>query len=1190
MALPPPTDDQTFPPIAIIGRGCVLPGASSPDELWSRIIAGEDLLSTAPEGMWRIPSASVLCSPAAPSVDRTWSSRGGYVQGFAERFDPTGFALPADELRGLDPLVHWVLHSAREALRSAGITPTASLRAGAVFGNLSYPTSGLTQYAELVWTGKPPAGEEPPDPRNRFMSGLPAHLLAQALELSAGAFALDAACASSLYALKLACDALHDGRADLMLAGGVNHADDLFIHVGFCALGALSRTGQSRPFHRDADGLMPAEGAGFVLLRRLPDAIAAGDRILGVIRGIGLSNDGRGSGLLAPSEVGQAQAMRSAYQQSGLSPSDISLVECHATGTPVGDAVELRSMREVFGPATGAALAIGSLKSNLGHLTTAAGVAGLLKVLGAIEHGTLPPMRHTEAPLPELGDSPFRLISKPEPWSAQKPRRAAVSAFGFGGNNAHLIVEEFVPDTVQSGSQLAVQIPAPKLSQEPLAIVGLAAQVGTGQGLADFARALFGGQVLIGSGPDGSPGAAAQQVRLALAGLRFPPQDLGKSQPQQLMMMRAVQDAVQDAGALPLARTSILVGMQCDAEIARYTLRLRLSGRAGELDAACGPLDAAGVVGAMPNIVANRLNSLLDLLGPSFTVSAEELSGIVALRLAARALRAGEVDACVVGAVDLSCEPVHGAAAAALLPAEHHVPGDAAVAVVLKRLSDAQRDGNPIYALLPGELPVADPGLWFGDVKGAVPLAAQFGHAHAASGLLQVVAAALACQARALPGGPQRPATPWLRDGGLRTAQVTVQALGGAGETLWVTEAPTTPPRVLSVDPSPRLRVYAGADRDAVRTALLAGKESEEGPVRVALLTPTADFAEQRDYAVRLLAGEADGSARAQQATGVYFRERPIGGELAFVFTMAASAYPAMGRELLLSLPQLADGAQARFPALRAMAERIYRPPTTGDNAVDLMAQLESYSFLCQIHVELTRQVLRLSPQAVIGLCTGESSSLFALGVWRDMAEMFAEIGTSGLYTKELGGELAAVRRAWRKAGQDVEVAWTSWRILLPVTSVIEASQAEPLSYVALIHSPNDCVLSGHPAACARVLRRLGPEAGRRSREIDGAMAIPLSRGRRVCRPVAGDSPPQGVAGSRRALLHPRHLRRVRAGLGKCGPGDPRAGDAHGGLPAAHRSRLAGRRAGVHRARPARTMYRLDRPDPRRPRAPGGEP
>src|SRR2546423_12867725 len=169
------------------------------------------------------------------------------------------------------------------------------------------------------------------------MSGLPAHLAAEALGLGAGALALDAACASSLYGIKLACDRLHDRTADLMVAGAVSCADDLFIHIGFSALSALSRTGRSRPFHREADGLVPAEGAAFVALMRLADALTTDRPILGVIRGVGLSNDGRGAGLLAPSVEGQERAMRHAYELAGLPPGTVSLLECHATGTPVGD-------------------------------------------------------------------------------------------------------------------------------------------------------------------------------------------------------------------------------------------------------------------------------------------------------------------------------------------------------------------------------------------------------------------------------------------------------------------------------------------------------------------------------------------------------------------------------------------------------------------------------------------------------------------------------------------------------------------------------------------------------------------------------------------------------------------------------------------------------------------------------------
>ena len=229
------------------------------------------------------------------------------MRGFDEAFDPRGFLLDAGELDGLDPLYLWVIEAARQAVESAGWRAgEIPGSAGVVLGNLSYTTKTMTDLAEKVWRG----AEHEIDWRNRFMSGLPAHLISNALGLTGGAAALDAACASSLYAIKLACDRLHDHNADVMLAGGVNGASDLLLHVGFSALQALSRSGRSRPFHRGADGLVPAEGAAILALRRLEDAIADHNTILGVIRGVGLSNDGRGSGLLVPSQEGQERSMR----------------------------------------------------------------------------------------------------------------------------------------------------------------------------------------------------------------------------------------------------------------------------------------------------------------------------------------------------------------------------------------------------------------------------------------------------------------------------------------------------------------------------------------------------------------------------------------------------------------------------------------------------------------------------------------------------------------------------------------------------------------------------------------------------------------------------------------------------------------------------------------------------------------
>ena len=273
------------------------------------------------------------------------------------------------------------------------------------------------------------------------------------------------------YAMKLACDRLHDGSVDAMLAGAVNRADDLFIHVGFTALNALSPSGRSRPFQRDADGLVPAEGAALVLLKRLPDAVRDDDQILGVIRSIGLSNDGRGAGMLAPSEEGQKRALRLAYEAAGLRPMDISLIECHGTGTPVGDGVELRSTGAIYDGLRD--VPIGSIKSNLGHLITVAGAAGLLKVLSALEARTRPPTIGTDAPLLELEGSPFRLLTKAEPWEASPPRRAALSAFGFGGNNAHVIVEEWCEGAEPIASVASTRVPAAAEATPTIAIVGV---------------------------------------------------------------------------------------------------------------------------------------------------------------------------------------------------------------------------------------------------------------------------------------------------------------------------------------------------------------------------------------------------------------------------------------------------------------------------------------------------------------------------------------------------------------------------------------------------------------------------------------------------------------------------------------------------------------------------------------------
>ncbi len=764
---------MTFEPIAIVGQGCVLPGGLSPDELWKTVHDGRDALSSPRPDYWGVSPAHILCDRQdAPYLDHAWSDRGGYVDGFDEVFDPRGLLLDGARLDGLDPLYLWAVEAARQAVDSAGWRAgEVPGSAGIILGNLSYPTKAMTDLAEKVWRGD----DQGADWRNRFMSGLPAHLVANALGLTAGAAALDAACASSLYAIKLACDRLHDHTADVMLAGGVNGAGNLLLHVGFSALQALSRSGRSRPFHRDADGLVPAEGAAVLALRRLDDAIADRNTILGVIRGVGLSNDGRGRGVLVPSQQGQERAMRLAYEVAGIEPQDISLIECHATGTSRGDLTELMSMTTIFAGMDD--IPIGSLKSNLGHSITASGAAAAIKVLAAMRAGVRPPTLHADDPLPYLAGSPFRLLTEAEPWTCSGPRRAAINNFGFGGNNAHLLLEEWV-EPAATRRPRAPRPTAGAHTDDDVAIVGLSLLVGDGHDTASVAEGLRASRPIPGAGGD-TAGARMREIVLDLTQTRFPPIDLKYAQPQQLALLAAAIDIGELIKSLPPDRTSVLVGMGCDPEVTRFGVRWRLADEIDDPEQLAAARDGvvhgwtpAGVVGAMPNIVANRLNSQFDLRGPSFTVSREQLSGTTALHLAARQLRCGEVDAAVVGAVDLSCEPVHEAAARALLGPEEQIPGDAAVVVVLKRAEDARRDGDTVLATLPADQQPRGDCLHLGTAPDAFDVSPLLGHAHAASGLLHVAAGTLYGLLGARPDG-----TPWTAQ--QRAVVIALDALGG---------------------------------------------------------------------------------------------------------------------------------------------------------------------------------------------------------------------------------------------------------------------------------------------------------------------------------------------------------------------------------------------------------------------------
>ncbi len=729
-------------PVAIVGFSGVFPGGRTLADFWGNIERGVDTSRPVPPGRWVLHPQKIGGSGSI-APDRVYTDRGCFIDEF--QLDPAGLHLPAGWLKDLDPSFQLLLEAGRGALASARGKRAEGHRTGIVLGNIALPTtasSALGRHvlepllnrgseAEKVAPGVPEAFS-----LNRYVVGMPAGVLALALGLGGGTSTVDAACASSLYALKLACDELVAGRADAMLAGGLSRPDSLYTQMGFCQLRALSRTGRCAPFDVEASGLIVGEGAGVLVLKRLADALRDGDDIHAVIRGIGLSNDLDGN-LLSPDSEGQLRALHQAYRQAGWSPDQVDLIECHATGTPVGDAVEFESLLKLWqgGCWQAGQCVLGAVKANVGHLLTAAGSASLIKVLLALRNHTLPPtanFRRAADKIP-LAGSPFRVLQQSEPWNRREkgtPRRAAVNGFGFGGVNAHVLIEEWM------GQPLPRRQKTHRAgSPAPVAIVGMAASVGSWTDLRSFQERVLGGgrevspsershwrglpaeelRRLLGVDPL-FPGFYCQDIDIPVNRYRIPPKELEELLPQQALMLESARSALLDARSADTdpARTGVIVGLGLDLRTTDFHLRWQTLAEA-KAPLQDLPLTADRTMGALAGIVASRIAKEFHFGGPSFTVCSEDCSGVRALEIAVRALQNGELDRAVAGAVDLTGDLRTLWATDALQPysrqgcarpfdanADGPVPGEGSVALVLKRLDDARRDGDRIYAIIRG--------------------------------------------------------------------------------------------------------------------------------------------------------------------------------------------------------------------------------------------------------------------------------------------------------------------------------------------------------------------------------------------------------------------------------------------------------------------------------------------------------
>lgn len=472
--------------IAIVGMSCLFPGAQNLDAYWCNILGKVDATSDPPAEAW---DPEIHYDPNSSETDRVYCKRGGYLGPLAY-FDPLAHGIPPLAVGG-EPDQWLALQLARDALADAGygeLEEQVRLRTAIVLGKGTYLNTGnlsmvqhglvISQTLEILKNLHPEYTEaELETIRQEFKQALPpvgpetvpglipnviVGRIANRLDLMGPTYTVDAACASSLIAVQLAMQDLLNGKCDLALVGGSQVSTPVPILNVFCQLGALSRREQIRPFDKDADGTLLGEGIGMVVLKRLADAERNGDRIYAVVKGVGVASDGRGVSVMAPRVEGEVLALRRAYEEAAVSPETVGLVEAHGTGTPLGDVVEVKALTSVFGERQGGLprRALGSVKSMISHTMPAAGIAGMIKTALALYHKVLPPTLHCENPNPklELEKSSFYINTDTRPWihGADSPRRAGVNAFGFGGINAHVVLEEY---RGPSTSALATHLP-----------------------------------------------------------------------------------------------------------------------------------------------------------------------------------------------------------------------------------------------------------------------------------------------------------------------------------------------------------------------------------------------------------------------------------------------------------------------------------------------------------------------------------------------------------------------------------------------------------------------------------------------------------------------------------------------------------------------------------------------------------
>lgn len=800
-----------FAPVAVLGYGCVFPPDSyDAQAYWRNLLSGRSGITTPPPQRW---DWRAYYSEDHTAEEKTYCKFGGFVTDY--RFPAEQLGVQPEAISDLNRTQLMVLDTTLQAIKSAGYTArqlagtNVALFVGNMLGDELMVDTAIAAKAREAFhhiaqdesfRALPPPQQAAiekgffdkvharfPDPdrvaaANIFQAEL-AKAASRILDLPAPALVIDAACAAGLAVIDVAVRYLQDHTHTMVVASGALGNMSVTGNVSFAKIGGLSATG-STPLDASANGLIPGEGTGTLLLKRLDEAIRDGDHIAGFISGIATRSDGKGKAIYAPSSQGQVSAMRRALQLAHVQPEELDHIETHATATPVGDATEVTSLKQLFEgrPTPAQKITLGSVKAQTGHTFSAAGMANVIKILLAFENGTLPPTHNFTSPQPQmrLEESPFRVPTSPEPWPCVegRPRRVLSNAFGFGGVNSSICLEQYVP--ARHRQITPATTPRRTRRMMPLAVTGVGCVTPFAAGFAqvDPNRAVDAGvsgfpndRWLPSTGPVWDAertwrGGVIAELAFPWKKYRIPPSVVAELDRSQLLAVMAAGQAIEASGP-GLAQgsdTGVFIGATCGAEFGLVrNLRIRLGeyatllaqvpefaaldGSAQERIVAAYTtpmLQAIAVThenalpGYMDNILAGRICNLFNLHGPGLVIDDDATSFGAALDIAAKYLEQGECSTALVGAVHANLAPEFTTLFARRIaesgtPVGTFIPAEAAVFFVLEPLDKVDDPKRVLAVITDANRVTVDPA----DLHGGQPF--YFG-AHGAMRMLDLVA------------------------------------------------------------------------------------------------------------------------------------------------------------------------------------------------------------------------------------------------------------------------------------------------------------------------------------------------------------------------------------------------------------------------------------------------------------------